>query len=884
MQNNKTGLSVGRSDRHFILTLIIGIILCLQLRVAGQDVYQSVVYSENIINASSQPEDSYGYRIFLTLAQDNVKNLGHVYFNLEGKVLIRHEETTEGQTVVYLKFVPDKIGGETKYRDFIIDSLLIPSSFTGNLKVVQQRGDTVNYPLEMLLSGGVVDLGGIKAKISADGQLEATIQVDRFLYSPRKYRDFMKGVNLINNYYAYNEVLSRLLKNYAKTGINRSQETSQLFLAWHEISRVKNYISTYHFKETLSLTQYDPLGFLLKYEKLKRLERRSATLRKMVLQAGKSKFLSQKEQFVLKYTGLSVTYSNLATHYQPYIATGFGQVVRLFPGTGDLEAIQREDEYYDVFNIPEQVSTPQMIYNQFIDLADLTYRNGKYVSALDFIYNAKVFEDYFKEIQRAPEFDKIYTKTLDGVLRSYLEVAIIAYRRGSYVMADRYYRKAEEAYDFYQNLKYGSRMPTDAFLMFIEEQVDLSYGLLESNKYYEAVKILDKASEISSTKKINTDSLSFDSAYAIGYRGIYSLKLDSLAMQIQNGMGGDALAGLNKVYNFSVNHNRYIGGNGNEKFLEMAGFFYDLYYDRGLMLMNSPKRDDALLALIEAQSINEKYLHKEVPGLDSLVDHATVPVMLDLTRKAAFEVWANRIDNAEAIYLKVLAMQAKYHQQDNPVVKEAIGDLRLRIDNRKCISLGNRCFSIKRQVENRINHYNYIEAQQLLKKVFGLIADNPDCDIDKSDFDLMDKKYKRVFNYLDMISSAGKSLVAASYEQAVEQYIRIEDYYVSNNLKNYSVDPVHLKDVVKSAGQTGFTIAACQYYLAQKDYKLSFYYLSLLRVQEIPPKNVKDLQLILGTVLAQHDSFRTAAPKTRVREYTCGEKWFRYFRTAYLQQ
>ena len=869
--------------KHISVVLMVLMFCFTGLNVRSQDVYQTVLYTENIINASSQPGGSYGYRIFLTLAQDNVKNLDNVYLKLNGKVLLRNDETEKGHTVVYLKFVPEKPEGETYYRDFNIDSLLIPSAFKGVLSITQKNGKIVDYPLEMLLSGGVVDMGTIKPAINADGELQATIRITRFIYSHQTYQEFLDAIDLVNNYYAYNEILNRLLKRYQQTGINRSKETSQLFVAWHEITRINDYIHSYHFTDNLLLAQHDPLNFLPKYEKLKRLGRRASTLRKTVLQSGKSTRLAEKEQFALKYTGLSAIYSNLSGQYQPYIATGFGQVVRIFPGNRDMEAIAEEAAFYDVFTNIDQPSTPQMIYNNFIDLASLTYKNRRYVSALDFIYNAKVVEDYFDEIKRSPEFEELYMKTLDGVLRSYLDIAVIAYQRGSYTLADHYYRKAENAYDFYQDLQYGTRMPTDAFLMFIEKQVELSYGLLESRKYYEAVAMLDKASEISFSKNIITDSVAFDSAYSIGYQGIYGLKLDSLSMKIQNGNAKSALSELDEIYDYSVNHNHYINGNGDSKFLELAEIFYKIYYDQGIMLMESPRKEDALMALLEAQTIKDKYLHREDNTLDSLIDNATVPVILDMARKAEFEVWANRTENAERMYSEIVTMQQKYHQQDNQQVNEAVKTLREKIDNRNCVTASNQCFALSRQVKTRIKYHNYEEAKQLVDKAYQIIENNPGCRIDQSDFDLYRKKYKKVFTYLGIKYAARESLDSGKYDRAVEEFIRLENYYSDNHLENYKLEPVRLDDVINSVNLPALTDAACKYYIGQKDYRQAFEYLSLLKDQKVPPKNVKDLQVLLGNLLARNDSAANGNPRTLVREYTGGEKWFRYFRMAYVQ-
>jgi len=850
----------------------------------GQGVYGSVIYFEKTVTAKSQPLNTYGYRIFKTLAQDNVININNIYFNLEGKILIKQEVNSNGRQVAFLKFVSVHLTGETKYRNFEIDSVLIPAAFKGTLALEDQDGKRVEMPLEMLLSGGVLDLGGINPQTDDKGALIAEIRIKRFMYTKYKYNKFRKTTNLINNYYAYSQVLKRLVGKFYKNGINRNQDPSDLLLAWHEITRADSYIKSYNFRTRLSLNLHDPEGFLVRYERLKRFERRATTLRDQEIESKKYASPADKKQFVMKFSGLSAAYSNLSENFQPYLSTGFGQMVRLYPNNKELEAIKEEAVYYDVSGQPEQASTPQLIYNNFIQLASLTYKNGKYVSALDFIYDAKVMEDYFPGIGRSAGFDDLCAKTLDGVLRSYLEVAVVAYRKGSYLMADRYYRKAEEAYDYYRNLKYGNKMPTDAFLMFIEQQVEISYDLLASKKYYKAVKLLDNASDISTNKQISTDTLSIDSAYSIGYSGIYHMKLDSLATQMDKDNPDDALSALDEVYDFSVNHYSYLQGNGNRRFVGMARVFYDFYFNRGKKLMNSPKQNEALDDLLEASSINEKYIHDEIPGLDSLIDNATIPVILDMAKKAGFEVWANRMENARQLFGQIQQMQIKYNQQDNEMLNTALADLRQRIENRNCISVSNECFALEKQVENRIVHKNFTEAQQLLAKAYTLINQNKKCDIDRSGFDGVNQKYKTVFKYIDLRKEAEKSFDSGRYNLAVQQYQGAKNYYSSHALSRYGVQQVSIKAIAKSSNNASFTKSACRYALTLQDYKSAFYFLTLLKDQHVPPKTVKDLQQSIGNALARNDMNYEKNPREIVQQYTGGEKWYRYFRVAYLQQ
>ena len=88
--------------------------------------------------------------------------------------------------------------------------------------------------------------------------------------------------------------------------------------------------------------------------------------------------------------------------------------------------------------------------------------------------------------------------------------------------------------------------------------------------------------------------------------------------------------------------------------------------------------------------------------LDSLIYEATIPVILDLTKKATFETWANRMEEANDLYHEALALQQKYNQVDNQEINIALVALNEKMDNRVCVNLDNKIFELQKIVENRL--------------------------------------------------------------------------------------------------------------------------------------------------------------------------------------
>jgi hypothetical protein len=847
----------------------------------AQDAHQSISWFQSEIRASLFDKNDYGHKMLNSMAITNVKGLKWVYITFEGRILIQTEQSEDGHVFAYSKMVDSELGGDKYFREFNIDSLLIPKAISGVLSF-SSNGDTIHaVPIEMLLTGGVIDLGSVGISLDSLSKLDAHIHISEYIYTEDQYRAFLRTSRLINFYYAYTEVLNLLVDEYTSKGISKKQSSAYVFNAWHEISRVNRYVKTYGFESGLYLRSQDPLGFQKVFAKSQRLERRANTIFKQVLETQAKGSVNEKQLYCHHFADISKKYSDLSSNYQPYIAAGFLEVMRMFPDTLDKEKIIAAEAFYDVFNKLELASTPQCIYNEFLEYALLSYENDQYVEALDFLYNAKLVDNLFTDVLPGDAQQEIYVKTLDKLMSAYLRIAIIAYRSGNFIMADSYYRKAHGIYsDHIVNLS-SEEVSLSVFLGFIEQQVELAYGFLADDRYYEGLELVDRANTIATRNNLDHDDILMDSAYSIAYFGIYQQKLDSLGMLINKRKTEMALGAMEETLSFAEDNEQYLSAD-ELRFQGFALILFEQFYNDGMKLLRGSKPEKALFSFLEARSINDTYLHKSYPDLDSLIYHATVPVILDLTKKAEFEVWANRIGEAYLLYEEAIAFRNKYYQGDNGEINEVLESLLKKISEQTCINLENHLFEIKQKVSNRLRNQKYTEARSFLDEAEYIVGEKDSCMVDTAWISETYMEYRHVFSYEDELAAIRMFVENENYRTAVERYYLLMEFAEDRKLSGFGIKVPGIVKFAKQAGNPYLMLTAAEVCTEKGALDQGLACLELARKNNLTAKETRTVQERLGHSISQQDNNQTIDKKEKVSEYTGDEKWYRYFRSAYL--
>jgi len=764
--------------------------------------------------------------------------------HIKADLLLNIQRDEDNHLFAYIKVVHTRVTGETHFRDFFIDTLLIPMVLDGKLMVLKDQKQLTEIPLEVLLSGGVLDLEILEKYSLNIDELSFNVVVDKLMFSDQQLAEFMNMANLINSYYSYSEVLKLLLERYSGNRISRVNSSAATFIAWHHIHRVNSFIETYEFTTKLNLDKNDPKGFLEKKVQLNRLEERASTLFAKELEKGKKGKLLERNAYCLEYVGISNDYIKLSKNYQPNTVSAFNELVQIFPAEEDLNRMIGVAAFYDVFKITNVPSTYQLIFNNFVSTADSTLKRQEYLNTLNLIRNASEIETFFKNVEISEKFYEVYAEALNGLMSSFLKVSVMAYKSRNFKIAKRYYQQAQQIYDENADFIGDDFRAKHSFEEFVEKQVELAGMMLDDNYFEDAIGLLDQAKTISEENDIELDDFDFSAAYKKGYAGIYNILLDSIDYYIQQQNKNNSLSILLQSTEFEQSHSEYL--KRDERVFSYATILFDHYMNTGLAKLFSEKPEEALKFLYEARNLNEIFQLDHAKEIDSAIRQAIVPLIFQIINKAEFEVWAKRLDEAKILKEQAENMAIKYGLIEQEDIRKALLNLDEKINNRVCIDIQYKVNNACKISVNRIHAGKIEEGEIVLKKADDLINANPECNVNKSGVDSLMHVYQPLFKYIAEADSLDKLLGNAAFTDIKKLSDELQANYNENGLNEYLGKISNLFDLMKEKGSVPEYYEAIQYHINQDEFLTAFYYLELLKKNGVSAKNTKLYQKEIG--------------------------------------
>ncbi|MCB2208709.1 MAG: hypothetical protein KQH67_10495 [Bacteroidetes bacterium] len=829
------------------------------------------------IKADNYTASSNERQLLSSLSINNIKNIHQIRIHLKADLLLNVQRDDENHLFAYIKVVHPKLTGETSFRNFPIDTLLVPLVLDGRLSIHTNNRQILEIPIEILISGGVLDLDMLENYNLPIDVLSFRVEIEKLHFTDHQVSEFMTKANLINSYYSYNEVLKLLLEKFGDNGINRENSSSETFIAWHHIHRVNSFITTYDFKHLLQLVDYDPLQFLEKRERLTRLENRASTLFTKELEKGKKGKMLDRNAYCQKYVSISKHYIELSKKYQPNTVSAFNELVRIFPVEKDLNKVTAVASFYDVFKITGIPSTSQLIYNNFVEMADSVLQRQEYLNALNLITNAREIQSFFSHVEKSDAYSEVYTEALNGLIRSFLKVSVMAYKSRNFKIAQRYYEQAQHIYHNNADFIGDDFRVKHSFSEFVKQQVDIAGLMLEDNYFEDAISLLDQAKNISEQNNFELPDVDFTSAYRKGYSGIYKTLVDSIEYYIEQENRKNSLSALLHSAEFEQSHTAYL--KRDERVSSYSLILFDHYMNAGLSKLKSSEPETALPLLLEARNLNQIFKLNIAGQIDSAVSEAFVPIILKIIKKARFEVWAKRMEEANQLREEAKNLSLKYGLTYNEEIKKAFLELDEKANNRVCVSIQFKIDNAARISLNRINSGKFNEAEFTLKTANALKDEHPECRINSSVLDSLNKIYNPLFRYLDAKDSLHKMAGTATFLSIKRHYDMLIDDYETHQLDVYLDKIPALKNIMEEEGSLAEYYEAIQYYIGDNQFLEAFFYLEFLEMNKVNARSTKQYQKKIGYGICKGKSDK----KSFIIDLTRKNSWYKYLRSACIR-
>jgi hypothetical protein len=241
------------------------------------------------------------------------------------------------------------------------------------------------------------------------------------------------------------------------------------------------------------------------------------------------------------------------------------------------------------------------------------------------------------------------------------------------------------------------------------------------------------------------------------------------------------------------------------------------------------------------------------------------------------------MDEAKMLYDEAVGLQHKYKQEDNEEISQAISSLKVKMDDRICVNLSNDCFTLTKKTENRINAKKYIEAKRFADSALSMIKNHPDCQVDDEPLLQLQNQFADAFTYVEIEHNMFLSIEDEEYENAVSEFSTLIEKYESLQIKRFGIEMPDLLIVLRNNKNSSFSKTACSYFIKNGQFAHAWECLLILKQLKVPSKEVKGLQVSTASGIAKKDKANGEDLKSKVREYTNDDKWFRYFRSEYLK-
>jgi len=783
--------------------------------------------------------------VFQLLATNNGISVNAVHlgitYNLEQKITSVSPE----QIKIQYQFLHPAMDGNIFFRDFQLDSLLVPDSVKVSVlcQLGDQRQDVSNY--WMSFGKGSLMLN-IPEKMNKP-MLSFKFSLKSISYSEKHYQRILAIAGLINHYYGYMKLMQMLDREVNLRTASLHPLASELFIAEQSLQRLKVFVLQHGFVHRLHLQEKDPLAFEKKFNKSMRMLLRMESLSEQILRGNKPASLDDKEQFCQAYVGISVKALSHAADFQPYIAGSLHEFATL-PDSSSFGWLKSMGEYYDRGLASGQYSVLQSVYKYSIDGASLENKRNNFVNALLLLRNARLISSRFPSVKPIAQWQTESEKAVDGMAVSYLKVAQSALQHGNDSMAAWYILKAHNSIISFKDKDIAH--PQLYLPAYTHELLQLVGFELQFKHYNQAFKLLRQVGLVIGSKTTEADKAYF----AERCKAVLShhlLRIDELSDIKQPIKAESEIEAASRVYaiipkgfvsSASMHDELFERASNNfEALLQMANKnFVGQQYEAATDNLMLAKK---LINLFPGISLNPWY---------ALAKKNIVPYILGVVQKARMEIWAHRPGNALKIYYQADSLSRYFQVINDPQLQESLVRLRQNIKITTCLNKRNEFKQMMVQAKNKMKAQRIPEAVRLYYNAWQMAKDNRGyvC-ISSQEADSVKVIYKALTSFSKDYHTFTQALFEKGFSVVLPQFAALDQDYQRLNLQRLNYPYTDLYHFVLNQSSPSWAEEAMRFFLIQKSYHKALHYLKLLHQWDVDAKTIRSFQIQIARGFAE---------------------------------
>ena len=834
--------------------------------------------------------------IFRELAKDQLKEPENIHIYLNGTLYISYEHVNMSLKILTFHFQCGLPEGDIHYRQFTLAKELIPSGviipFTW-----WSKGDSLRTAVKQSRAAVQDDRGIFVIRIPVldfDPQADTLVTGDPiYLYDDTCLERFSLKTALVNDYYAATALMDSLEKLISHITLDDPAFLPSDMIYVEEINRVVRLLTSRNFGERLLYDGFDPESFS---SRLKDLHRFSMSIRfnyedllntqKVIPFSGNiDSICGLFVNRLLFYIRMSQLMDQIhGDIYKDYLDSCFtGNVF-----DDDLKILQRllirmyqesrQDTLVSFFS--------RRLLSVFLQRSQSLLSLNQYAEAWSLMACARAFTDQNPIKTTGTGADEVMSQAAKGIYQSYLGIAESSLEKKKWNMTEEYLKKAEQ-----YRLDHAGYLAIDARYMHLNRSllIDQLAGcdsLLRAEKFnesYRCLEMMEQKGDVKIRKFLGKDIGDRKKAARTGMLEEAVSLSESL---FRDGALEDAFRQyiLAKEL-FKESFPDEALRNRLDSLQEKASrYLVRLWYETGESFFMQRRYTEALVCFDSSITIARMSGISVDPMLDTLYRQTIKQQLISDLSSSQKAIWDKRYGNAEDISWEIEKRAAQYDLSGDADIRSAIGPFSRRVDEQTCRVVTDSFHIRMIRAEKVFAAGNYRKGVSLLKETVRLVEEYPSCKLNTLLIRDSIRRYEQAALYQQTLDEADREVVTGNYHKAVQKLADMEKQYRQYRLERFGIKEVTVYGYVKMRTNPMLTERAAGFYYNRSEPVEAFRYLSLLKEQGVPPKNLTALQQQLGKqmAIADRSTRQRPDPQELLRGYTRKDSWYRSFSEAYL--
>ncbi len=841
--------------------------------VFAQQYYQKSFNFKQGISKREKIVSVYGEKIFEIIGIENNRNTNKIHIDIETDIDLRAYRNKYNNLEASLVSRIMDIKGDINIKDFVIDSILVPSSIKVQLDIYNGR-TLIGSKETIIVEHGKVNIVDLSDFNNSIGDFVIEISEIILIFTERDLLQFEAKVEEIKKYYSYCLLLEYFNNKARKNSLQSDESNETIFVNRIETELIKQYLASLNNFRSLNIRFRDPAGFNNKFIQFQKYLNRYTTLfeDKISSDNGFSDYFVFCQDLIVSIN----QYLKYSEKLQPSDAIAFKNIAKLLDDIELNTLITTVIDKYDHSSGSDK--TAMCIIDNFT-VSGLEWKNkSHFTNALIQLNNAHLIAGWVN-YSLDNNYYNAYKDIIGGLVTSYLKVGKMAMVNGDFDSGRRYIDNGIgliiQNTPVYENISNIEGPIADIIAI----NTEIALLLSDRSYHFDALKLLHLNKKLCSTITDSLCNLSY-SAYEVATSNYLSEQINYTVYLIDQGQFPDAINNYMLIHdsitefgiiNFLV-----------EKINNLAIELSDTLIFQSKLLVNASQSELGLEKLLMAEKILE-ISNLPVTKANSLLYNVAENAILEIIGKAEFQIWKYDIEKAKGLINKAKSYNRKYLKESSDLIKDRLNNIENSLESRMCVDIRNDYNDAIKKATLFIRDQKYSRITDLLNQADNYLTEYSVCDLDETLLNSFIFRNSTLISYLQIYDSLKFKLVNEDYYGVIKTYNYLETHY-NNNINILSdVEFISLNNFLVQQNLFSLTASAVEYYLNNNQPEISLDFLKLAQSQNLNGSFDKKTITNLAKMLATRDMEKDIPVKDVMDIYTDGMEQKSLFRLAYLR-